>query len=220
MNGFHDMGGMDNFGSVVDEANEPVFHEDWERSMFALFIALIPAGYCNMDEIRRIVELIPPATYLDTRYYEKWLYAIEMIALEKDILTLDEIENGQSSRTEGSNIRPAVPAELFELAAKQRSKSKIDLESKPGFKPGDIIVSRNMHPSHHTRIPRYARNKRGVVVEDNGIFLLPDTRAHDGPDIPEHVYTVRFTAQELWGVDAPIKDSVCLDLFESYLQTK
>ena len=77
MNGIHDMDGMDNFGPVIAEENEPVFHDDWERTIFSLTIALLPAGYCKLDEMRRTTETMPPAQYLQAKYYEKWLYTLE-----------------------------------------------------------------------------------------------------------------------------------------------
>ncbi len=217
MNGIHDMGGMDNFGPVTAEENEPVFHEDWERKIFSLMISLLPAGYCNLDEIRRITETIPPAQYLRARYYEKWLYTLEMMALEKDIFTKEEIATGKSIRQEGGNMRPAVPREMVEYAMTSPIPASLDLDIEAKFKAGDKIIAKNIHPLHHTRLPRYVRGKCGVVEHDHGIFLLPDTNAHGGPDKPQHVYTVRFTARELWGEEAPAKDSVCIDLFDDYM---
>ena len=217
MNGIHDLGGMDNFGPVKAEENEPVFHDDWERTIYSLTNALIPAGYFCVDEIRRTVETIPPAQYLQAKYYEKWLYALEMIALEKDILTKEEIMTGQSVRKEGGNVRPAVTKEMIEYAMTNPIPVNLDVDIPAKFKAGDKIIAKNIHPLHHTRLPRYIRGKRGLVEHDHGIFLLPDTNAHGGPDSPQHVYTVRFTARELWGEEAPAKDSVCIDLFDDYM---
>ncbi len=217
MNGIHDLGGMDNFGPVIAEENEPVFHDDWERTIFTLMIALLPAGYFNIDEIRRTVETIPPAQYLQARYYEKWLYALEMIALEKDILSKEEIATGRSIRREGGNTRPAVSREMLEYAMTNPLPVNLDVDIPVKFKPGDGIIAKNIHPLHHTRLPRYIRGKRGTVEQDHGIFLLADTNAHGGPDSPQHVYSVRFTARELWGEDAPARDSVCIDLHDDYM---
>ena len=217
MNGIHDMGGMDNFGPVIAEENEPVFHDDWERTIFSLTIALLPAGYCKIDEIRRITENMPPAQYLQAKYYEKWIYTLEQIALEKDILTEEEIATGKSVRKEGGNMRPAVPREMVEYAMTNPILASVDVDIPAKFKVGDKIIAKNIHPLHHTRLPRYIRGKRGIVEHDHGIFLLADTNAHGGPDSPQHVYTVLFTARELWGEDAPAKDSVCIDLHDDYM---
>lgn len=218
MNSVHDMGGMHNFGPIDIEANEPVFHDDWERRIFALMIGVLPAGYFNIDEMRRTVESIPPATYLSAGYYEKWLYAMEMIMVEKGIVSPEELKQGQSLQMNEDDILPAVKPEMVKLVMSKRTKVQVETEVEARFKPGDHVITRNMHPRHHTRIPRYARGKQGQVVEDNGVFLLADTKAHGGPNTPEHVYSVRFSAQELWGEDAPATDSVCINLFDSYLQ--
>ena len=71
----------------------------------------------------------------------------------------------------------------------------------PRFGVGDTVRARNVHPAGHTRLPRYARGKRGTVIRDNGVYALQDTdgRGQQFGDFPQHVYTVRFTARELWG---------------------
>lgn len=218
MNGIHDMGGMDNFGAVLAEENEPVFHADWERQIFSITIAMLPAGYCNIDEIRRITETIPPARYLQAKYYEKWLYTLEKLVLEKDILTEEELASGKNIRQEGGNARPAVPREMIEYAMSNPLPVNLDVDLPAKFQVGDRVLAKNMHPLHHTRIPRYVRGKRGTIEQDHGVFLLPDTNAHGGPDSPQHVYTVRFSSRELWGEDAPRNDSVCIDLFDDYME--
>jgi nitrile hydratase beta subunit len=217
MNGVHDLGGMDNFGPIVREENEPVFHEDWERRIFALTIAIFPAGYCQADEIRRTTENIAPPVYLQAKYYQKWLLAMESIALEKDILTKEEIETGRSIRGEGGSKLPAVPKEMIEYAFANPLPANVDIEITPKFKSGDQIVAKNIHPLHHTRLPRFIRGRQGIVEKDHGVFLLADTNAYGGPDKPQHVYTVKFTARELWGGDAPAKDTVCIDLHDDYM---
>lgn len=217
MNGVHDLGGMDNFGPIVREENEPVFHESWERRIFALTIAMFPAGYCQVDEIRRTTENIAPAIYLQAKYYQKWLLALESIVLEKDILTKEEIETGRAIRSEGGFKLPAVSKEMIEYAFANPLPANIDIEITPKFKSGDEIIAKNMHPLHHTRLPRFIRGRRGIVEKDHGVFLLADTNAHGGPDKAQHVYTVKFTARELWGDDAPAKDTVCIDLHDDYM---
>ena len=93
----------------------------------------------------------------------------------------------------------------------------VDVDLPTKFKVGDAIIAKNINPLHHTRLPRYIRSRRGVIEADHGIFLLPDTNAHGGPDKPQRVYNVRFSAQELWCEDAPANDSVYIDLFDDYM---
>lgn len=218
MNGIHDLGGMDGLGPVVREENEPVFHDDWERSVFANTLAMLAAGYFRTDEIRRAIELIPPADYLEQSYYEHWLEGLTMLLLEKDVLTPEELENGKSLRTEGGNVLPPLPKEAAQFAMTNPMPANVDADIPSRFAVGDPVVTKNMNPVNHTRIPRYVRGKRGTIHEVQQVFLLPDTNAYGGPDTPERVYTVGFTARELWGDEAPAADSLYIDMFDSYLE--
>ena len=217
MNGMHDLGGMDNFGPVVREPNEPVFHADWESAVAAHTYAMGVAGYFIVDESRRAVEWMAPADYLTSSYYEKWLYALETLLLEKDVLTKEELDTGKSLREEGGFTLPPLSVETARLAMANGIPLRLDLDISPRFKPGDRIFARNINPTHHTRLPRYIRGKRGVIEQDHGVFPFPDTVAHGEPDRPQHVYSVRFGARELWGDDAPAKDSIHIDLFDDYM---
>jgi hypothetical protein len=87
----------------------------------------------------------------------------------------------------------------------------------PRFRVGDHVLVRNIHPEHHTRLPRYARGKRGIVEQDHGVFVFPDTSAHEHGEKPQHVYSVRFAARELWGPEASERDTLRLDLWDDYL---
>jgi nitrile hydratase len=218
MNGIHDLGGMDGMGPVVREENEPVFHAQWERRMFANTLAMLAAGYFRTDEIRRAVELIPPGDYLRSSYYERWLAGLTTLLLEKDVLTPDELETGRSLRNEGGMALPPLPKEAAEFAMTNPMPANVDVEFPTRFAVGEPVVTRNMNPLHHTRIPRYVRGKRGTIHEVQQVFLLPDTNAYGGPDKPERVYTVGFAARELWGDEAPDRDSLYIDMFDSYLE--
>jgi nitrile hydratase subunit beta len=85
------------------------------------------------------------------------------------------------------------------------------------FAPGDRVVVRNINPTRHTRLPRYARGKPGVVEHDHGVFVFPDTSAHGAGQKPQHVYSVKFAARDLWGADSPSRDHLYLDLWDDYL---
>jgi nitrile hydratase subunit beta len=91
MNGIHDLGGMQGFGAVVREQNEPVFHADWERRIFALLNLTIAAGQYHVDEIRHSIERMPAAEYLTTAYYEHWLHAAEDLLDQKGVVTREEL---------------------------------------------------------------------------------------------------------------------------------
>jgi hypothetical protein len=90
-------------------------------------------------------------------------------------------------------------------------------EAKARFEVGQQVRARNMNPVGHTRLPRYARGKTGSVVRCHGVFVFPDTNAHFLGEQPQHLYSVRFTARELWGDEASPRDSVYIDMWDSYL---
>ena len=92
MNGIHDVGGMHGMGPIVREDNEPVFHHDWERRVFALMISTFAGGQFNVDEVRHAIERMDPTHYLASSYYEHWLHAMETLLVEKGLLSQVELE--------------------------------------------------------------------------------------------------------------------------------
>lgn len=218
MNGIHDMGGMHGFGPVVPEENGPVFHAAWEGRVFALNNAMGAWRRWSIDASRFAREVMPPHEYLRASYYERWLWGLEKLLVDHGFITREElIRRGD---------RPPVAAPLQPGALKaadaprflwNRRAARLDDPVPPRFKVGDRVVARNIHPVGHTRLPRYVRGRPGVIDRDHGVFIFPDTYAY-GPDKkPQHVYSVRFTARELWGPTASPNDRVYADLWDDYL---
>ena len=211
MNTIHDMGGMDGFGPVEPEENEPVFHETWEGRMFALFGggALGPWRR-GFPWFRWTLETIPPEEYLRMSYYERWYAALTSSLLGAGLVTEQELETGY--RDAG---RP-LPTQLAATGGGGPTPPDPD----PAFDTGDQVRARNLHPRGHTRLPRYARGKHGTVVTDNGVWRLQDTDENGQllGNFPQHVYTVRFEGQELWGGRASPRDAVYMDLWEEYIE--
>jgi nitrile hydratase len=216
MNGVHDMGGMDGFGPVVPEKNEPVFHADWERRMYALASSVTGAAQVNIDEFRHAIERIPPARYLASSYYERWLAAAETLLVEHGVVTREELLAKQDASIDPAWIANAV-ATRGPAPVKDKSGSK---PPRARFSKGDRVRARNLNPGGHTRLPRYARGKAGVIARDWGIFDFPDTNAHHAGTKPQHCYSVSFDALELWGKSAKAnsRDRVLIDLWEDYLE--
>ncbi|MCY4508420.1 MAG: nitrile hydratase subunit beta [Acidobacteria bacterium] len=215
MNGVHDMGGMDGFGPVEREDDEPVFHHPWEGRVFAIRAALRPKDRVpGWGSFRYDLERIPPADYLRMSYYERW-FAISMDRLLRSgLVTRAELETGRPGPgPPGPTLRPG-------LVARRSGPGRLDADVPPRFRSGEDVRARNLHPPGHTRLPRYTRGKTGVVKRDNGVYALQDTdeagQAIDRP--PQHVYTVRFTARDLWGERASARDTVYVDLWEDYLE--
>jgi nitrile hydratase subunit beta len=217
MNGVHDMGGMHGMGPLKEEKNEPVFHHSWEGRIFAMNRAMGAWRKWNLDASRHSRELIAPAEYLRMSYYERWVAGLVELIVKSELATRAEVESGMPAA--GSvKVVPALTADqAMALVAKGIPASrKVNVNAR--FQVGQRVRARNMHPVGHTRLPRYARGKLGTINRDHGVFVFPDTNAHLLGEKPQHVYSVRFAARELWGVQAAEKDSVYLDLWDDYLE--
>jgi hypothetical protein len=112
---------------------------------------------------------------------------------------------------------PLLTPELARRLIIEGRTAKRDVALPAKFEPGDRVVARNMHPTGHTRIPRYVRGHHGIIDRDHGVFVFPDTNAELAGEKPQHVYSVRFTARELWGAEAPAHDVLHIDLWDDYL---
>ncbi|RAI03640.1 nitrile hydratase subunit beta [Acuticoccus sediminis] len=200
MNGPQDLGGAHGFGPVVPEANEPVFHAQWEREVFGLTLAMGATGRWTLDHSRYLRETLPHVTYYTAGYYGIWLGALERLVAEIDL--------DQPSRVlTRENVRPAMA----------RGGPTDRPGPAPAYAVGDRVRVRPMHPATHTRAPAYVRGHTGTVVTVHGSFVFPDTNAHGEGENPAPLYTVMFPASELWGPDTTASD-VCADLWEPYLE--
>ena len=216
MNGIHDLGGMHGHGPVSIEKNEPVFHHDWEaRIMGTNMLAMAQSG-STPDKHRHAIERMDPISYLTSSYYEYWLHSTKTLLLETGLVTVAELESGKAAP--GQKATPVLNAGIVETALANGASAKREQGAAPRFRPGDRVVTKKYHPLHHTRLPRYARGRVGVIEVDHGIFITPDTIAHDLGEKPQHVYSVSFLARELWGADASAVDTVRIDIWDEFLE--
>jgi nitrile hydratase len=216
MNGVHDMGGMHGLGPIEVERNEPVFHAPWEARVLALTFAMAATGKLGFS--RYYLERIPAVDYLRMSYYEKWFTALVERLPPSGLVSREEIETGK--RASGSpQATPALTATQVPQRIARRGEARPQ-GSPPQFQAGQRVRARNIHPVGHTRLPRYARGRQGVIERDYGVFGFQDTDAEGQPlgPKPQHVYSVRFAAQELWGTQASSRDSIYIDLWEDYLE--
>jgi len=217
MNGMHDMGGMHGMGPIHNERNEPVFHEPWEGRTYGLLFAMGAFGKWTLDALRHQIELISPADYLRMRYYEKWIAALVELMVKTGLVTRAEVESGTAAQ--GSpKMSPALTAEKVPIMVANGDPASRNVPGAPRFQTGQRVRARNMHPVGHTRLPRYVRAKLGTIDRNHGVFVFPDTNAHGLGEKPQHVYSVRFTARELWGQQAAPRDTVYVDLWDDYLE--
>ena len=213
MNGGQDLGGMQGFGPVEPEADEPFFHAPWEARVLALTLAMGTTGQWNIDQMRHARETLPPAQYLSSSYYQIWLAGLEKLMLDAGLVTESELTSGRSEHD---------PVSLKVLAAVdvptvmgRGSPSERELTVKAAFAVGDPVVMGNIHPTGHTRLPRYIRGRRGTISEVRTPHVFPDSNAR-GDEDPQWLYSVRFDARELWGEDTTA-DAIFVDCWEPYL---
>lgn len=218
MNSIHDLGGMHGLGPVVPDKDEVPFRHDWERRIFGLFFATFGGGHLNIDEFRHAMERMDPAHYLLSSYYEHWLHAIELLLLEKGVITEQELR-GQREPVQAHAESVVITRDIVPVMLKTGASARVDEDIPARFRVGDSIRVRNVNLTTHTRMPRYVRGKVGRIEIDHGVFVTPDTIAHGLGEHPQHVYSVSFNATELWGADAPAKDSVRIDLWDDYLES-
>ena len=192
MNGAHDMGGTHGFGQVEAERNEPWFHAQWERRVFALTLAMGATGEWNIDMSRFAREDRPPPDYLSKTYYELWLAGLERLLAERGVL-----ERPPSRVLSGSD----VPDVLARGGPVER-----DAPRPARFAVGDRVRTRVLNPRGHTRLPRYARGRAGVIERVHGCHVFPDSNAHGRGEDPQWLYCVR------------LDDAVSFDAFEPYLE--
>jgi len=214
VNGVHDMGGMHGLGPVAPEPAEPVFHHAWEARVHAMNLASPTRG--NIDAGRHRLELIPGPDYLRMSYYERWLTRLENLLVVGKFVTAAELASGHADpgAPKSTPVRPAASVE----AALTGPYSYVREAAAPRFAVGDKVRALNLNPTGHTRLPRYVRGRTGVIERLHGVHVFPDVSAHGGGEDPHPLYSVRFAARELWGPDAPARDSVRLDLWEPYLE--
>ena len=215
MKGGHDLGGQRGMGSIAPEAEsqEPVFHEEWERRVFALTLATGMLGRWNIDESRHARERQDPARYVENSYYENWLEGLEKLLVEKELIAARELQNG---KCEAAAQVVAVDPESAERILAAGASSLMEASEPPRFELGDRVVVKPSVKEGHTRAPRYAQGAKGIVVALLGCHSFPDSNAA-GVTEGRQLYRVQFEAQVLWG-DEREDSEVLIDLWEPYLQ--
>jgi nitrile hydratase beta subunit len=174
-------------------------------------------GYFNIDAFRYGIERMDPAHYLRAPYFERWLASTELNLLEHGFLTSDELDDRtEHFRRHSEAVRPRGVATAPTPEAPDESADPQLAAAQ--FAVGDAVITRNIHVPGHTRLPRYARGKRGIVQRLHGSQIFPDTNALGLGENRQPLYSVCFDARELWGDSAEPRQTVSLDLWESYLE--
>lgn len=204
VDGVHDLGGMQGFGKVEVELDEPVFHEPWERRALLVTFGVFMTGVNTGGQFRHSIERMDAAHYLDSSYYEHWITGIATRMVEAGVLTVDDLEERAGGVFPLSGADRGVPTE----------DPGPDIVA-PRYVVGEHVRVRNWHPLGHTRCPRYVRGRVGSIARIDIAASVPDIEAHSPGRRSEPTYSVRFESVELWGEPG---DPVHVDLWESYLE--
>lgn len=223
MNGVHDMGGLQGYGPVQIERDEPLFHADWERRALGLTLAMGASGQWNIDASRAARESLPPATYLSASYYEIWIRGLERLLRERGLVSAEELRRGEALDAPRPLARVLRASEV-DAALARGSPADRPCTGPARFAVGDRVRARNLHPRGHTRLPRYVRGHVGTITRLHGCHVYPDRHAATAPgvpfdDRPEWLYAVTFDGAELWGPQAEPGTTVSVDAWEPYLET-
>ncbi|MEM7425448.1 MAG: nitrile hydratase subunit beta [Pseudomonadota bacterium] len=217
MNGPQDMGGLQGFGPVEPEPNEPVFHADWEKKALALTVAMGFTGTWNIDRSRFARESVGPSNYISWSYYKIWLGALEQLLKDYELASEEEIASGKATGDAEPVKRVLAAGDTASVLAKGGPYIRARAQA-PAYEAGDRVRMANIHPAGHTRLPRYLRGREGVIHKVRDAHVFPDSNAKDGGEDPHWLYSVRFKASELWGDETNPRDHVHVDCWEPYLE--
>lgn len=218
MNGPQDLGGRQGFGAVAPEADEPVFHADWEKRVLGVTLAAGALRRWTLDESRHARERLPPAFYLGASYYEIWLSALEELLVHHGIVSRDELAAGHPSSPADENQTPPLPAERVAAVLSSGGPTLRPIERTAAFEVGDRIRTKPRRTPRHTRLPAYVWDKPGTIVRVHGAHVFPDSNAHGEGEQPQWLYNVAFAARDLFGDEAEERGRIHLDLWEPYLE--
>ena len=220
----HDMGG-EKAGPIplslkdFDQRDPIVFKEEWHARALAITVLSGAHGKWTLDESRHIRETLPEDDYRSLSYYEKWLSGLAGLLVRHGLVSRDELKAGDAA------IQPlqekTLRGDQVKSAMDKGSPSIRDIDQAPRFKIGDIVTTKSPEitaqvENGHTRLPRYAALKKGVVIAYYGGHILPDRNAHGLDDAADHLYAVQFKASDLWD-ESDDRDHVVVDCWESYL---
>ncbi len=215
MNNVHDMGGMQGYGPVIIEPDEPLFHHAWEARALAITLAMGATGRWNIDQARSARESLPARKYLSIEYYQIWIEGLLKLLIQTGLISPEEFYASQAKVPPVEGVRTLLKDNVAATLARGGPTLR-EATSAAQFSVGQRVRTKQMNPTTHTRLPRYCRDKTGVITMIHGAHVYPDTNGRGQGEHPAWLYTVRFDAQELWGQDTTA-DHVHVDCWEPYL---
>jgi nitrile hydratase len=209
------MGGMQAYGPVRPERDEPLFHAPWEKRALGVTLAMGATGQWSIDQSRSARESLPPAQYLSSSYYRIWVAALENLMVERKLVTREELEEGRA-RTSPVKVARVLKSAEVPAALAKGSPTERPASGEARFHVGQAVRAKAWNPTTHTRLPHYCRGKRGTIVALHGFHVFADASAQ-GREDPQWLYGVRFEAAELWG-EFTTASAVYVDCWEPYLE--
>jgi nitrile hydratase subunit beta len=218
MDGIHDLGGKQGYGPIdVDEGETP-FHSDWEAREWGIAQCARTPGI-TIDWWRHCRELIMPQDYLERPYFDSWAQTDFSTFIEAGWMTLQDVEAGGSGAVVADSHDPLPALSLEQVLLEDREHAfrfDAEIDAEPAFSIGQTVITARHGHAGHTRLPQYARGRRGNIHACHGAHVYPDLSAQ-GEEVHEHCYSVVFNAGELWAEAEGSPDRVYLDLWEAYL---
>jgi nitrile hydratase beta subunit len=217
VDGIHDMGGTQGWGTVSIPPDEPVFAAPWEAKAFAFGAMSAGLSGRNLDAMRHAIDRQHPYNYLADGYYGRWLGCAESMLVDSGVLAPGAVV-ARARKLRGEDVtEPPQPTPNKPDYQPTASGSLREIDTPPRFGVGDRVHTRAFAHAGHTRLPRYTRDRVGVVTALRPAQVLPDTHAHFIAENAQHVYGVAFDSTELWG-EGSDPFTVTLDLYEDYLE--
>lgn len=218
-----DLGGQRGHGRVVGpeglEREGDLWHASWEPKALALTLAMGATGQWNLDTSRAARETLP--AYARLTYYEIWVQALEKLLRERNLVSARELREGRVLDAPQPLARVLHAGDVSPALARGAPTER-PAEAAPRFAVGDVVRTYAGEVPHHTRLPRYARGRRGTVVAHRGAHVFADAHASGRGEMPCHLYTVCFEGRELWpdaaDADEAARSSVSIDAWEPYLE--
>jgi len=200
-----DLGGCTESRPVIPEPEGELFHAPWEPRVLALSLAMGATGLWTIDMARAARETLDD--YASLTYYEIWLGGLEKLLRDSGAMVEPPI------------ARPApLPAAAVAGVLARGWPASRPAQGPARFSVGQSVRTILKRPDHHTRLPEYARGKRGRIERVIGVHVFADASAQGLGERPEWLYTVAFDGAELWGAGDAL--TVSVDAWEPYLESE
>ena len=215
------MGGRFGDGSIQPASiKDKTFKETWHARALAVTLATGSLRQWNLDMSRHARECLPPKDYCEFSYYNKWISALANLLVARGVISSVEFSD-PIQKMHPLSSRKLLAVEVAKVLSKGAPTSR-SVEDPPKFLVGQNVKTRRAQNKFvsggHTRLPKYAERSKGKIEICHGAHVFPDAHAHDLGEQPEHLYTVSFLASELWESPENPNDTLCVDIWESYME--